>query len=253
MVVFLNNNYTYVDGKVIITDDKGNKTYSEYYDDLDKVLVKENLVEAIEGKILELEEKGKLYSNVSKKSYFPMVIFVVLGSLVICPIFVSWISGNDLISSVRAFVGDFNSYVDMILSYSMILVPGVLGGELIRYRGYRKKIKEAKGINSELEFLREQLGKEKEKISNLKKVLVKENKEIKGTRTVKIDDSRELSRLEDYTRFYYDMGYNDEKYYKYYQNGKIEDKLGKCYTDDGIQLAMDYFKEKSPVLVRKKR
>ena len=36
----MNKGYTYIDGMVIISDGNANHTQSEYYDNLDKVLVK---------------------------------------------------------------------------------------------------------------------------------------------------------------------------------------------------------------------
>ena len=43
-MVSMNKGYTYIDGKVIISDENGNHTQSEYYDNLDKVLVQENVI-----------------------------------------------------------------------------------------------------------------------------------------------------------------------------------------------------------------
>ena len=38
----MNKEYTYIDGKAIIKDENGNQTPTEYYDNLDEVLVQEN-------------------------------------------------------------------------------------------------------------------------------------------------------------------------------------------------------------------
>lgn len=40
----MNKNYIYMDGKAIINDEMGNQTSIEYYDNLDQVLVKENII-----------------------------------------------------------------------------------------------------------------------------------------------------------------------------------------------------------------
>ena len=55
----MNKEYTYINGKVIISDENGNKTQSEYYDNLDEVLVKENIIETMEDKIEELKKSSK--------------------------------------------------------------------------------------------------------------------------------------------------------------------------------------------------
>ena len=44
----MNKGYTYIDGMVIISDGNGNHTQSEYYDNLEKVLVQKNVIEAME-------------------------------------------------------------------------------------------------------------------------------------------------------------------------------------------------------------
>ena len=59
----MNKEYTYIDGKVIISDENDKKTQSEYYDNLDKVLIQENLIETREGKIQELESVSEYYKK----------------------------------------------------------------------------------------------------------------------------------------------------------------------------------------------
>ena len=48
-------------------------------------------------------------------------------------------------------------------------------------------------------------------------------------------------------------GINGDKYYKYYQDGKLDKKLEKYYSDTGIQLAKEYIEEKGPSLVLRRK
>ena len=66
----MNKEYTYIDGKVIISDENDNKTQSDYYDNLDEVLAQENLIETMEEKIQVLEKKIQLYKKITKNVIF---------------------------------------------------------------------------------------------------------------------------------------------------------------------------------------
>ena len=43
----MNKGYTYVDGKCIITDEKGAKRLEEYTDKTDEILICENVIETL--------------------------------------------------------------------------------------------------------------------------------------------------------------------------------------------------------------
>ena len=64
---------------------------------------------------------------------------------------------------------------------------------------------------------------------------------------------QQLKALRSYLDFYFDLGYNGEKYYQYFQEGQLDTKLQKYYTDTGIQLAKEYIEEKGPSLVLRKK
>ena len=119
------------------------------------------------------------------------------------------------------------------------------------YRDYKKSIKKEKGINNELEFLKKQLVIEKENLDELKKDKTR-NKENEEFRVVKVDDLEVLKILESWLNLYYDLGYDGEKYYKYYLQGKLDDKLGEYYNKTGINAAKRYLEEKGPTLVKSK-
>ena len=50
----------------------------------------------------------------------------------------------------------------------------------------------------------------------------------------------------------FDLGYNENKYYKYYEKGKLDKKLGKYYDEKEMEVTKEYFEEKGPTLVKRK-
>ena len=117
---------------------------------------------------------------------------------------------------------------------------------------YKNSIKKEKGINSQLAFLKQQIEKERDELEGLKQDKSKTN-ESTEFRTVKVDDLQQLKILREYLNLYFDLGYNGQKYYQYYQRGQLDRKLQKYYSDTGIQKAKDYLEEKGPSLVLKKK
>ena len=88
----MNKEYTYIDGKVIISDESDKKIEHEYYDNLDKVLAQENLIETMEKKIQELESENESYKKNNRITYipvfFPMTVFI---SIIGAPFITNWL------------------------------------------------------------------------------------------------------------------------------------------------------------------
>jgi hypothetical protein len=120
------------------------------------------------------------------------------------------------------------------------------------YRQYRDSVKKEKGVNSELEFLQKQIVEEKQKLEDLKKEK-KRDEEVKEFRVVEVDDKQQLNALKSYLSLYFDLGYNGEKYFRYLQQGRLDEKLRKYYTDTDIEVAKEYLEEKGPTLVKRKK
>ena len=125
------------------------------------------------------------------------------------------------------------------LTSSFALLPFGLFIELVIYRNYKHLLKKEKGINSELEFLKKQVIVEKEKLNTLKKGknIDKNNEKI---RVVEVSDLELLKRLKKLLDLYFDLGYNEDAYYKYYQNTK--DLLSKLefYFDFDLKEKENY-------------
>ena len=64
----MNESYTYLNGQAIIANEVGEQRHCEYYDNLEKVLVQENLIETISEKIKHLETVIPFYQKYNKKN-----------------------------------------------------------------------------------------------------------------------------------------------------------------------------------------
>lgn len=66
----MNKEYTYLDGKAIISDENGKQSLIEYFDNLDYILVQENIIETMENRIAKLEKDSQLYKKIIKNIMF---------------------------------------------------------------------------------------------------------------------------------------------------------------------------------------
>ena len=237
----MNKKYVYVNGKVTIIDDTGDKRQEDYYDNIDMVLVKENVIERIYKQIDELEIKEEQYKKSRGNKLFCLIplLGVSIASLLGPLLAMSMITGENLTSLVLD-----SGYSDYILSITLKIFPiGLFFGTIMtvfEYVQHHKWIKEEKGISSQLDYLREQLEIEKD---NLKVLQNDKNKikEEKLAKIVKVNDIEELKRMRSELEQYYELGYNSDKYYRYYKNGELVDKLP---SNINIDLANKYIKRK---------
>ena len=244
----MNKGYTYIDGKVIISDENGTPTHTEYYDNLDKVLVQENVIEEMEDGIKQLTEALKEYPE-SKKRYIPTFLYSALAAMLIAPPVLSWmLSGNPYLGNIDTIFGSIK-YFALITGIYAVPVGTIL--TLADYSEHRARARKGKGISSELEFLKSQIEKEKEILASLQEEKTRNNENTEF-RSTKVDDKQQLEALWDDLKLYYDLGANGEKYYRYYQQGKLDKKLQKYYSETGVELAKEYLEKKGPVLVRKR-
>ena len=95
------------------------------------------------------------------------------------------------------------------------------------------------------------LEQEKSKLEELKKeqVIISEPQEFK---VEKVDDLERLRELRNKLSLYNRLGYNMNKYYRYYQAGKLEKKLSRQYDESSICEIKEYFETKDSSLVKKK-
>ena len=242
----MNKEYTYLNGKVIISDENGVHTEIDYCDNIDEILVKENLIEEIENKIKDLSNECKKYNI--KKKFIPHATYVAfLASAIISPLLFFILTGSNLFFANSKIILFF--YIKTLSSFLPLGI--IIDSEI--YYNHKDNLNEFNGINSELNYLKSQLKKEKENLiklqneKNTKRILDKQY----CFKTV--DDLKQLKRIKFYLNLYYNLGYNENKYYRYFQQGKLDKKLQKSYIKEEIDIAKEYFEEKEKVLVKKKK
>lgn len=246
----MNKEYVYTDGKVTIIDEKGEKRQIEYSDNIDEVLIKENVIEQMEKQINELENKSKQYEKSKSNKLFCLVplLGTIIASLIGPLLTVSMLTGRSLTSLILDSV--YSSY---ILSLTTMVFPfGLFIGTTLSIAGYiqyRNGQKEAQGINSELDYLKVQLEKEKKALIVLENDK-SNNNQNRETRIVKVNDIEELKKIRKDLAKYYELGYNVNKYNRYNKQGKLANILP---NDIDINLAKEYLEEKGRVLVKKKK
>lgn len=247
----MHKGYVYTDGKVIISDENGNHTQSEYYDNLDKVLVQENVIEEMESRIKKLTKETKKYPE-AKKRYIPIYLYIALGGILIAPplLLLALTGTNPYLSSMDTVFGSINQVLFFTLTTGAVGLPFGSLFTLFDYSNFRDRAKRGKGLNSELEFLKLQIEKEKKTLVSLQeeKTRDKENTEFRATQ---VNDKQQLEALRRYLELYYVLGYDEKKLSRLYQQGRLDKKLQKYYDEKEIELAKKYLEEKGPVLVKK--
>jgi len=128
----MNKEYVYKDDQALIIDDNDNQTVIDYYDNLDKVLVQENLIETIEKEIENLESEIFKNKNQNKFSIFLNkagipILMTTLGILIVFPIFnaIYWINAfidTLIFGTIR--VGNLFG----LIAFCLLTVPNFLLG-----------------------------------------------------------------------------------------------------------------------------
>lgn len=255
----MKQDYKYENGEITAYDDKKGFIDSiEYQDNIKDIFIKENIIEQIEEDIPLLKneiENIKKHLKQLKKTVWVPVIGAFLISL-LAPVFTVYII------SIAAKLS--YTYVDMIGNVSLTKmltlffcpVFSFLGG-LISYENYnfyKKKKKELNGKITEVNLLEKDLTEEKESLEILKQDKRKDKEEeIKNNPKQKIDNITYLNCLKDLRALYYDIGYNEQKYIKYYYKNILNKKMKKYYYDESIEIIEKEIQEKVKRLTKEKK
>lgn len=246
----MNNKYHYIDGKVIIESDNEETRQEKYYDNIEKVLIQENVIEKMENDIKELEKQSKNYPT-TKKRFFPIGLSAAITAIATMPLLVILLYGKDAFNTIETIYGS----TQLILFNEFLIGPIVLiiGAAITMFEYIARKnfIKTGQGINSSLEFLKKQLDIEKDYLEELKKEKTNDNENV-NFRTVKINDKERFAKINNASNLYFDLGYNLQKNYEAYQQGKIKE-IYPNLTDCGIEFVSQYLEENGPKLSKKKK
>lgn len=159
----MNKECIYTEGKVVVIDENYNHRIVNNSDKLEEILVQENVIETMEKRIKQLESK---LNNGRKEKYFPVITFSAISTLIlfnlISPYFMGGIMTDTIFGSINAAL--FSSCVAAIVSF-----PLAIGIDCEVYSQYKKKNNKLQGNSLECEYLKKQIGIEKEKLEELRK------------------------------------------------------------------------------------
>lgn len=240
----MNKEYIYINGNVVVKDELGNQKPIEYSDNIDEILKKENIIEAIENRLNVLRCSDNQFKKIKFKDFIPWLLIILSSFFLIIP-------GYMILKSHFEYIILSEKVISLIKG--MFLFSGcTFFISIIHTIWYYVNFKITKsGNDKELELLEKRLNIEKENLIKLKKdkTVTKENKEF---RVVKINSLEDLKKIRKYCDLYYKLGILEKKYLKYYQENILTKKLSKYYNDEELKIIEDYFKEKEFTLVKKK-
>ena len=239
----MNKECVYVDEKIVVSDENGNNRIIENSDKINEILVQENVVEAIEEKIEELKEK--LIQNKVSKHFIPENFVTAICGLIISDLLFKYVFKVNILTDL--IIGPFNA----IFLMGGIFIPAFCLFDVLNYFVYKQMKKEKQGDILEYNYLSKKLEQEKSKLEELKKeqVMISNPQEFK---VEKVDDLERLKELRNKLSLYNRLGYNMNKYYRYYQAGRLEEKLSGQYDESSISEIKEYFETKDSSLVKKK-
>lgn len=145
---------------------------------------------------------------------------------------------SEFIKNIAKMVGI--NYIPQMVTLSLII-------NITNYYLKNKKYKKIKGYEVELEELNKKLVESQTKLN-----LLKENKINNEIDNKNNDYLEQLKLLRDKLKLYREIGYNEDRYLRYYEDDHLELILGIKYTKEQLDEIKKYFEEKGPSLVKKK-
>ena len=218
----MNKEYYLVDGKVIVSDEEGTLREEKNYDIINEVLEQENVVEQIEKKIKIMESVNiKPIKGEFVKSLKRMTVTILVGWGLIL-LFLK-LGGTPMVSTT--IIGTVSAPIMLasVATVAAFISSGMVG--LKQYLDNKEIKKHQNGVKKALDYLTEQLSKEQEKLDELnnKKQVVESKKN--DSQIMRLHCSTALKDIDNYALVNYNVGYDFDKYYKSYQNGKLQSLL----------------------------
>lgn len=247
----MNKEYFYIDENIIVEDENGNKILRENTNNIEEILKQENVIEILENKLKELEEMLSSYKISKKKKFFPWAtITVIIGGIVMTYICSNIFYPGITIDTIFGTIDKSVAIASLVIPLSIPLSTFV---DLIYYHDYKESLKEEKGIENEINFVKQELQKSREVLFNLEneQKMVHEESKFK---TTKIDNLALLKKLKGDLELLHTLGYNENKYIKYYLKGTIDDILKlDNYNDEQIEMAHSYLEDRAKTLTKKRK
>ena len=242
----MNKECIYINGNVLVEDENRKKKEVQYQDNIEEILYEENVIESIGNKRNELiYKKARINLKLKKKTNKVFRIILILSSIISAVII------PQTMISTTALLGVF--HVKDVVTIALLIASIAFNVfDVVSEKKEKENLrKETSAITCELEFLYKQLDKEKEKLEELNNNKTKENIP-EGLKISKINDRDLLENIKHNLELHYNLGYNLEKYYKYLEDGILEEKINEEYSQSDVDNAIEFLEEKGLMLSRRK-
>ena len=181
----MNTNYIYYNGKATILDTNGNEKEIDYYDKLEEVLERENLIEVLENKNIclsnDISQINKDYKK-SRKEYIDAVLWLLFPLIMygLNLIFTYFFCDLHINTSLGTF--NFGVLESILTSFLTTPVGVILASSNYKYR----------------KTLQDKINKKENDIKKIKKQITlqkKELEELKKDKTNSIEDNYFIAKL----------------------------------------------------------
>ena len=234
----MNKRYTFKDGKVIVYDECMNKKEVSNRDNIGDVLAHENYMELMGNKmkdlivyknnIINLDKESKRYVFLNK--YSAIGTSLILG--INLPSFINTSHYTELGEGAFVFL------VSLIVT---LPVSSLVSKKIYSSKKERKKI--YRGYVLALNFLKEELEQEKDKLAVLYSDKTN-SKKVREDVKYSVSTICSQSKLDKLVDLYLDLGYSEKELYKSYKKDTLVSSLGNTYSGEEIQLVREYFSNK---------
>lgn len=247
----MNTEYIYSNEEAIVRNEEGEKKPIKYYNELDKVLEHENLIEAMEKRTITLELAKKGIKIDSILEILSPVLMGVCAPFILIPLLSLIGITNPYSTITNTIFGPMMHGVFMSMTTAIVCGGMGLYFTITSALENTHKKKDLLGIESQLEYLKNNIDKEKEKLDEFNKSKSYEH-ENKKFRIVKINDEA-IKKLNTKLMLYYACGYDGKKYYKIYKkNNQLPKELVQRFKNGEIEIIKEFLEEKGPVLRKRK-
>ena len=245
----MNVEFVSKDNEAKVFDENNNGRKITNTDNIEEILIKENVIETMENEIEELEKDIIMYKKAGKWYVpLPLILSIVLP-LVMVPVSFHYLGGwNQVLPRTILGINKLGPLFTFGIT-SFMIIPGTLFSSVFSIAN-KETAEKQKATEIKLEFLKKDIVNQRKLLEELKnnKTLSEENKDFKAN---KVNGLEQLKSLKACLLLCERIAYNEKKWYKYYQEGKLDKKMEKYWNESGIEMAKDYFEEKGPVLSKK--
>ena len=137
---------------------------------MNEISAKKNMIFTLTSRIEELTKKKEKYKTFRKK-YIPYnVYYAIANSIVLPPLIISYFTkSNPFLVTSTFYQYEINLVLTVTLFGMGLCLPVILPIELKSYEYHKKKQKEIKSIESELDKLKEELQLQRQQLTHLKR------------------------------------------------------------------------------------